>query len=549
MKSRKHVIGISLLAVIILIALFSVFESFENYPYDIESGFSGIEAVFSDSDCDSYIIGSSSAMAYSTDVIDTYLNSDFCKLTSNNADMDDIWDLCEYLIKKYNVENLILNVCISDAMAKDNGADNADDTVSEEFILYDILSEDAEYIGDLKSYSDKYSFFSEYSVYEHRLEESSSCLKNIRKIVSLCESEKVNLTVIASPIYHEYIKSMNISEVINFYKGMADVTDFWDFSYSSVSFDARYFYDGLRFRKSVGDMMAARIFGNEGVYVPCDFGKFVTDKDADEYFENYMNVEALDYSEYTACVPILMYHNVDRKEWGGATITAKTLEEQIAALVEAGYTSVTFDDLISYVKYGTELPKSPIVITFDDGYMSNYEYAFPILKKYNMNATIFAIGYSFGCNTYKATGVPIYPHFGEHEAREMVLSGNIDIQSHTYDMHQSEEYEIGNARTTVARFEGESEQDYINALRVDIRKSISQLETITREKVNVLAYPQGYYNITAQRIFAEEGIQVTLTTEPGNNTVIRGLPQSLMGMRRYTVSESVTPEALLEMIK
>ena len=40
---------------------------------------------------------------------------------------------------------------------------------------------------------------------------------------------------------------------------------------------------------------------------------------------------------------------------------------------------------------GTELPDKPIVITFDDGYVDNYTYALPILKEYNMKATLFMI--------------------------------------------------------------------------------------------------------------------------------------------------------------
>ncbi len=253
--------------------------------------------------------------------------------------------------------------------------------------------------------------------------------------------------------------------------------------------------------------------------------------------------------ENTCEVPILMYHNIDPAESGDATITTATFRAQLEALDEAGYTTVTLDDLYAYVTHGTPLPEKPIVITFDDGYMSNYEYAFPILREQGMCATIFVIGYSFGRDTYKDTGVPIYPHFGETEAAEMVRSGVIDIQSHTYDMHASEAIEGDGARITVAALAGESESDYTAALEADIELSMGMIEGATGEAVTALAYPRGYYNPTAQRVFCEAGIRVTLTTEHGKNTLVKGFPQSLLGLKRFSISEDVTPEALIEMIK
>ena len=40
----------------------------------------------------------------------------------------------------------------------------------------------------------------------------------------------------------------------------------------------------------------------------------------------------------------------------------------------------TMDELYDYMTKGTELPDKPVLITFDDGYIDNYKYAFPILK-------------------------------------------------------------------------------------------------------------------------------------------------------------------------
>ena len=71
------------------------------------------------------------------------------------------------------------------------------------------------------------------------------------------------------------------------------------------------------------------------------------------------------------------------------------------------YTGVSFDELQAYVLRGEPLPEKPVVITFDDGYRSNYTLAYPILQKYSMKATIFAVGVSFGTDHYKDTDYAI----------------------------------------------------------------------------------------------------------------------------------------------
>ena len=203
---------------------------------------------------------------------------------------------------------------------------------------------------------------------------------------------------------------------------------------------------------------------------------------------------------------------------------------------------------MAYVKSGAELPDKPVLITFDDGYLSNYEIAYPILKQYGMKATIFAIGSSVGKSVYKDTEYEIIPHFDYQQAKEMSDSGIISIQSHTYDMHQWPPYEEGRARENILRFEDEDEEDYIPLLRNDIRRSIREIQEATGKPVKVLAYPNGYYDSLSQAVLWEEGIRVTLTTQQGMNTIIKGLPQSLLGLKRFAIDDGISPEKLLEMI-
>ena len=83
---------------------------------------------------------------------------------------------------------------------------------------------------------------------------------------------------------------------------------------------------------------------------------------------------------------------VDLGVSGSATISPEAFRKQIQALSDAGYNAISLDQLRDYVYNGTPLPAKPIVLTFDDGYLSNYADAFPVLKEYNMKATISSIG-------------------------------------------------------------------------------------------------------------------------------------------------------------
>lgn len=117
-------------------------------------------------------------------------------------------------------------------------------------------------------------------------------------------------------------------------------------------------------------------------------------------------------------------------------------------------------------------------------------------------------------------------------------------------MHEWPPFEEGDGpfRETILPLEGESEEAYIQALTEDIQMSRQLLEEATGETVDVLAYPSGAYTTLSQYVLTQNGIHVTLSTEPGINTVLRGLPQTLYCMKRNAVDGSDSPEDVLAML-
>lgn len=87
-----------------------------------------------------------------------------------------------------------------------------------------------------------------------------------------------------------------------------------------------------------------------------------------------------------AKLPILMYHDITVEEGKGLTISVEKLEKQLKHLAENGYKTFHLKELLQI----KDLPKGKnIVITFDDGYVSQMKLALPLLKKYKLKATFF----------------------------------------------------------------------------------------------------------------------------------------------------------------
>ena len=116
----------------------------------------------------------------------------------------------------------------------------------------------------------------------------------------------------------------------------------------------------------------------------------------------------------------LMYHSIDsEKNKGGIFIDE--FEEHIKWIKDKKTFKMEELKGLDYT-----LPPNSILITFDDGYKNNYTLAFPILKKYNIKATIFL-------NTKFIEKDEAYLNWDE--IREMYESGLIDFQLHTHS-HQ-----------------------------------------------------------------------------------------------------------------
>lgn len=240
-------------------------------------------------------------------------------------------------------------------------------------------------------------------------------------------------------------------------------------------------------------------------------------------------------------LPVLMYHGVhsNPKKAGDYVITPQALEEDLLYLQRQGCTTVVMSDLIAYVQQGTPLPEKPVMITFDDGYYNNYLNAYPLLQKYQMKAVISIIVGETDKYSELDENKENYSHITWDMINEMMESGLIEIQNHTYNLHKT-----GNPRRGAAQRKDETTEQYFAAVGADLQKAQDRIEEMTGWRPNTFTYPFGSYSRHSQELLEQLGFAASLGVE-GKPCCLTRDPACLIRIPRYTRTSQKTAEELL----
>lgn len=112
----------------------------------------------------------------------------------------------------------------------------------------------------------------------------------------------------------------------------------------------------------------------------------------------------------------------------------KDFEKEMKYLHDHNYKTLTLKDVECYFDGKCKLPRKSVLITFDDGWMSEYELALPILKKYNFNAVIFYIGSNIDGHNKN--------YMSKTELDDIEKNyPNIEIASHSFDNHYEDAFQ------------------------------------------------------------------------------------------------------------
>ncbi|MDD4899700.1 MAG: polysaccharide deacetylase family protein [Candidatus Omnitrophica bacterium] len=190
-------------------------------------------------------------------------------------------------------------------------------------------------------------------------------------------------------------------------------------------------------------------------------------------------------------VPILMYHSVNpaAKENLRLVVPPEIFDRQMGFLKKNRYNVIPVESLIKLIKENKKIPPKTLCITFDDGYKDNYLYAFPVLKKYNLPATVFIIVNEIGRGQND--------RLSWDEVKKMRDSGIVFFGSHCLgpeplvNMHSDAQ------------------------ILHEITDSKKALEEKLGVKIPIFSYPEGLFNPKIRQMVIDAGYSGAVATNPG----------------------------------
>ena len=212
-------------------------------------------------------------------------------------------------------------------------------------------------------------------------------------------------------------------------------------------------------------------------------------------------------------VPVLMYHHVNPNKGDLVTVTPEVFEGQMRCLRDGGYRSLTLDDLVAHLRGGA-IPGKSVAVTFDDGWLDNYRFAFPVLRKYGIRATVFLVTDRVAqASRGRPETDPSVPTHRESmellrageqrrvvlnwdHVREMTACGLVAFHSHT---------------KTHARCDTLS----VDGLLGELRGSKEAIEERTGRQCRYICWPYGRTSSEAVETAKEVGYHAAFTAKPG----------------------------------
>jgi peptidoglycan/xylan/chitin deacetylase (PgdA/CDA1 family) len=172
-------------------------------------------------------------------------------------------------------------------------------------------------------------------------------------------------------------------------------------------------------------------------------------------------------------VPVLCYHQIrdwrpgDSKRAKDYIVPPVSFNAQLKMLADSGYQTILPQQLINHLKFGDPLPRKPVMLTFDDTDLSQYEIAAREMKKYGFRGVFFVMTVAIGRPGY----------MNASQIRELDSLGHV-VGCHTWDHHNVKKYEA---------------EDWTTQLD----KPLATLKKITGRQCEFFAYPFGLWDTSA----------------------------------------------------
>ncbi|MCC5910126.1 MAG: polysaccharide deacetylase family protein [Clostridiaceae bacterium] len=195
-------------------------------------------------------------------------------------------------------------------------------------------------------------------------------------------------------------------------------------------------------------------------------------------------------------VPILMYHEINPLPKNGPTglyVSQNNFKKQLDALKEEGYSTITMDQLYNHWEHNVAIPPKPIVLTFDDGYRSHYNFVSVELSKRGMTGTFYIITSMVDIDDIRTT----------NRLKEMHEEG-MEIGSHTVTHIDARH----SSKAKIAK---------------EYKESKEYLEKAVGSEIKHFCYPIGGVTSYAKKVLKDLGYKTAVRTTYGKATKSQGM--------------------------
>lgn len=218
-------------------------------------------------------------------------------------------------------------------------------------------------------------------------------------------------------------------------------------------------------------------------------------------------------------LPILMYHHVSPAP-GLVTVSPAVFRGHMAALAAAGWRTVGLDEVERFYR-GEEVPERTCVITFDDGYLDNFIYAYPILRELGMKAVLFIVTGWLGDGGIRDGSRLCLDH---SECKRLISAGDADTVmlrwSEVEAMQHAGVFEFHSHTHTHVRWDQQIEDREARrrCLNDDLAHSRTMLAARLGSHSPHLCWPQGYFDDEYVQVARSAGFNFLYTTNKSVNT-------------------------------
>lgn len=193
-------------------------------------------------------------------------------------------------------------------------------------------------------------------------------------------------------------------------------------------------------------------------------------------------------------VPVLMYHRIadpapiKTQLERSLNVPPADFAAQMRWLDANGFTTITQSQLFAAMAHDAPLPKKPVLVTFDDGYIDIAKTAMPILRRRGMVATAYVI-------TSRVTGPD--RAFMKFKALRRIEAAGIEVGSHS------------ETHADLTAISDASVMQELDGSRRTLERGLGH-------PVQWLCYPAGRFNANVEALARRAGYVLAVTTEPGS---------------------------------